>query len=126
MNGSRGCSIHPHATNQLKHNDMKKVSTSLVKRINEINELMQQVNELELNAYTYGGGTYPYRVNIKPIEISNQFVYIEATSQSNHSYIRKERYNVNNLVTWDANGLASLKSDLTYIRRALVNAIKNN
>ena len=87
---------------------------------------MQQANELELIVYTYGGGTYPYRVNIKPIEISNQFVYIEATSQSNHSYIRKERYNVNNLVTWDANGLASLKSDLTYIRRALVNAIKNN
>lgn len=108
-----------------KHNDMKKVSTSLAKRITEINELMQQANELELIVYTYGGGTYPYQVNIKPIEISNQFVYIEAMSQSNHSFIRKERYNVNNLVTWDANGLTHLKSDLTYIKRALVNAIKN-
>lgn len=104
---------------------MKKVSTSLTKRIEEINELMRRANELELMAYTYGGGTYPYRVNIKPIEISNQFVYIEAVSQSNHSYIRKERYNVNKLDIWDANGLAHLKSDLTYIKRALVNAINN-
>jgi hypothetical protein len=105
---------------------MKKVSTQLTKRIDEINALMQQANELELRAYTYGGGTYPYYVNIKPIEISNQFVYIEAVSQSNHSFIRKERYNVNNLESWDANGLSHLKSDLTYIKRALVNAIKNN
>lgn len=104
---------------------MKKVSTSLTKRIEEINELVRRANELELLVYTYGGGTYPYRIDIKPIEISNQFVYIEAVSQNNHSFIRKERYNVNNLNEWDSNGLASLKSDLTYIRRALVNAINN-
>jgi hypothetical protein len=105
---------------------MKKVSTQLTKRIEEINELMQQANELDCMAYTYGGGTYPYHVNIKPIEISNQFVYIEAVSQSNHSYIRKERYNVNKLEIWEDNGLSHLKTDLTYIKRALVNAIKNN
>jgi hypothetical protein len=105
---------------------MKKVSTSLVKRIEEINELMQQANELDCMVYTYGGGTFPYYVNIKPIVIKNQFVTIESASQSHHDYIRKERYNVNNLESWDANGLAHLKSDLTYIKRALVNAIKNN
>jgi hypothetical protein len=104
---------------------MKKVSTSLTKRIEEINELMQQANELDCMVYTYGGGTYPYHVNIKPIEISEQFVYIEAVSQSNHSFIRKERYNVNK-DAYSFNGLAHLKSDLTYIKRALVNAIKNN
>jgi hypothetical protein len=104
---------------------MKKVSTSLVKRIEEINELMQQANELELRAYTYGGGTYPYYVNIKPIVISNQFVYIESVSESHHDFIRKERYNVNN-DAYSFNGIGHLKSDLTYIKRALVNAIKNN
>ena len=105
---------------------MKKVSTQLAKRIDEINALIQQANELDCMVYTYGGGTHPYIINLKPIAIKNQFVTIESASQSHYDYIRKERYNVNNLESWDANGLSHLKSDLTYIKRALVNAIKNN
>ena len=104
---------------------MKKVSTSLAKRIEEINELVQQANELELTAYTYGGGTFPYIVNIKPIVVKNQFVTIETASKSQYNFLVKERYNVNK-DAYSFNGLSHLKSDLTYIKRALVNAINNN
>jgi hypothetical protein len=105
---------------------MKKVSTQLAKRIDEINALIQQANELELTAYTYGGGTFPNIVNIKPIVIKNQFVTIETASKSQYDFIAKERYNVNKDDVYSFNGLGHLKSDLTYIKRALVNAIKNN
>jgi hypothetical protein len=105
---------------------MKKVSTQLTKRIDEINALIQQANELELTAYTYGGGTFPNIINLKPIVVKNQFVTIETASKSQYDFIAKERYNVNKDDVYSFNGLSHLKSDLTYIKRALVNAIKNN
>lgn len=125
MNGSRGCSIHPHASKLLNQITMKKVSTSLVKRIDEINELIRQANELELTAYTYGGGTFPHIVNIKPIRVKNQFVTIETASPSRYDFITKERFNVNKLAIWDTNGMNDLKYNLTHIKRAFINALKN-
>lgn len=109
----------------LKQIDMKKVSTSLTKRIEEINELVRRANELELSAYTYGGGTFPYIVNIKPIVIKNQFVTIETASESRYDFIKKERFNVDKLAIWDTNGMTDLKYNLTHIKRALVNALNN-
>lgn len=104
---------------------MKKVSTSLTKRIEEINELVRRANELELSAYTYGGGTFPYIVNIKPIVIKNQFVTIETASKSQYDFLSKERFNVTKDDVWDNNGLADLKYNLTHIKRALTNALNN-
>jgi len=104
---------------------MKKVSTQLAKRIDEINALIQQANELELTAYTYGGGTFPNIVNIKPIVIKNQFVTIETASPSMYDFISKERFNVNNDDFWNYNGLESLKYCLKHIKKALVNALNN-
>jgi hypothetical protein len=105
---------------------MKKVSTQLAKRIDEINALIQQANELELTAYTYGGGTFPNIVNIKPIVVKNQFVTIETASKSQYDFIAKERYNVNKDDFWGDNGIEALKWNLHHIKKALVNAIKNN
>jgi hypothetical protein len=104
---------------------MKKVSTSLVKRIEEINELIQIANDLELTAYTYGGGTFPHIVNIKQIVIKNQFVTIETASPNRYDFISKERFNVDKLAIWDSNGLTDLKYNLTHIKRAFINAINN-
>jgi hypothetical protein len=104
---------------------MKKVSTSLVKRIEEINELVRRCNELELTAHTYGGGTFPHVVNIKPIIVKNQFVTIETASPSMYDFISKERFNVNNDDFWNYNGLESLKYCLKHIKKALVNALNN-
>jgi mannosyltransferase OCH1-like enzyme len=105
---------------------MKKVSTSLTKRIEEINELIRQCNELELTAYTYGGGTHEHYVNLKPIVVKNQFVTIETSSPSMYDFISKERFNVTKDEFWDDNGIEALKWNLHHIKKALVNAIKNN
>jgi hypothetical protein len=104
---------------------MKKVSAQMVKRIEEINELVRRCNELELTAYTYGGGTHPYIINLKPIVVKNQFVTIETSSPSMYDFIGKSRFNVSRIDSWDENGLADLKYNLTHIKRALVSAIKN-
>jgi hypothetical protein len=105
---------------------MKKVSTQLVKRIDEINELIRQCNELELTAYTYGGGTIPHVVNIKPIVEKNLFVTIETASPTMYDFIGKSRCNVTMDEFWDDNGIEALKWNLHHIKKALVNAIKNN
>ena len=105
---------------------MKKVSTQLAKRIDEINALIQQASELELTAYTYGGGTHEHYVNLKPIVVKNQFVTIETASATMYDFIGKSRFNVNNDDFWDDNGIEALKWNLHHIKKALVNAIKNN
>jgi hypothetical protein len=104
---------------------MKKVSTSLAKRIEEINELVRRCNELELTAYTYGGGTFPHIVNIKQIVVKNQFVTIETASPSRYDFISKERFNVDKLAIWDTNGMNDLKYNLTHIKKAFINALNN-
>ena len=105
---------------------MKKVSTQLAKRIDEINALIQQASESESIPSTYAGGTHEYYVNIKPIVVKNQFVTIETASATMYDFIGKSRFNVTKNDSWDDNGIVALKESLTYIKRALVNAIKNN
>ena len=105
---------------------MKKVSTQLTKRIDEINALIQQASESESIPSTYAGGTHEYYVNIKPIVVKNQFVTIETASKSQYDFISKERYNVNKDDFWGDNGIEALKWNLHHIKKALVNAIKNN
>ena len=105
---------------------MKKVSAQMVKRIDEINALIQQASESESIPSTYAGGTHPYIVNIKPIVVKNQFVTIETASKSQYDFISKERFNVNNDDFWDYNGIESLKYCLKHIKKALTDAIKNN
>jgi hypothetical protein len=105
---------------------MKKVSTQLAKRIEEINALIQQASESESIPSTYGGGTHEYYVNIKPIVIKNQFVTIETASPSMYDFIGKARFNVTKDEFWDDNGIEALKWNLHHIKKALVNAIKNN
>lgn len=71
------------------------MKNSTLKKINEINDLINVINELGEIPVTYAGGTFPHYVSIKPITIKNQFVTIE--SDINHySFIdKKERYNIN-------------------------------
>jgi hypothetical protein len=123
---SRRDSISLHASKLLNQIAMKKVSTQLAKRIDEINALIQQASELELTAYTYGGGTHEHYVNLKPIVVKNQFVTIETASATMYDFIGKSRFNVNNDDFWDDNGIEALKWNLHHIKKALVNAIKNN
>lgn len=71
---------------------------SLLKKIDLINSMIDQVNELNETPVTYAGGTWPYYVQIKPIEVKNQFVTIRPADEVylKYSYFEtKERYNMN-------------------------------
>lgn len=71
------------------------MKNSTLKKINEINDLINVINELGEIPVTYAGGTFPYYVSIKPITVKNQFVTIES-NVNEYSFIdNKERYNVN-------------------------------
>lgn len=72
---------------------MKKFPKSILDRINLINSMIDKVNQSDDMPFTYDGGTYPYYVLIKPIQINNQFVTI--TNDKGTFIDGKERYNVN-------------------------------
>ena len=98
----------------------KTVSKAIMNRIIAINEMIPAVLNLDEVPTSYAGGTYPYYIDIKkPIVVSNQFVYI-AEEKSSHSYGFEKKYNVNN-----EGQLEQLKYDLSIIKRAFNQAIKN-
>ncbi len=68
---------------------------AILNKIDLINSMIEQVNDLENIPVTYAGGTFPHYVVIKPIKVKNQFVTIESDI-NNYSFIdKKERYNLN-------------------------------
>jgi hypothetical protein len=68
---------------------------TILNKIDLINSMIKQVNDLENIPFTYAGGTFPHYVVIKPIKVKNQFVTIESDI-NNYSFIdKKERYNLN-------------------------------
>jgi len=71
---------------------------ALLKKIEEINSMLDAVNDSADIPVTYAGGTWPYYVQIKPIEVKNQFVTIRPSDDASlrHNYFEtKERYNMN-------------------------------
>jgi hypothetical protein len=67
----------------------------LLKKIDLINSMLDQVNNAEEMPITYAGGTWPYYVLIQPIEVKNQFVTIRSTTDKYSFIDGKERYNMN-------------------------------
>lgn len=71
---------------------------ALLKKIELINSMLEAVNDSADIPVTYAGGTWPYYVQIKPIEVKNQFVTIRPSDDAflSHNYFEtKERYNMN-------------------------------
>lgn len=71
---------------------------ALLKKIDLINSMIDQVNNADEIPLTYAGGTWPYYVQIKPIEVKNQFVTIRPLEDAllGYNYFEtKERYNMN-------------------------------
>lgn len=98
---------------------MKKVSKSILNRIEKINSMLDRVNEVDEIPTTYAGGTWPYYVELSaPIEVKNQFVYIQE-NKSRYGYGFDKRYNVNN-----EGSLEILKYDLSQITRAFNKVLK--
>lgn len=101
---------------------MKKLPKSIENRINEINEMIPLIDQLDDFAYTYSGGTYPYKVDIKPIEINKLKVIIKAKYPINvnsNDFLVNEIYNTNDFYNMDA-----LKCDLSVILKAFKKALK--
>lgn len=100
----------------------------LIQKIEQINALIDAVNESENIPVTYAGGTWPYYVQIKPIEVKNQFVTIRPSDDASFRYTyfeTKERYNMNKKsVCGDEFCAKHLNYTLNIILKSFKNAIK--
>jgi hypothetical protein len=104
---------------------MKKLPKSIETRINLINSMLPQISNLDKIPFTYNGGTWPYYVEIQPIEIKGLKVTIKAKDlKSKNNYINAEKYNVNNTDYFADNGLSGLSYDLSVILKAFKTALK--
>lgn len=105
---------------------MKKLPKAIETRINEINSMIPQIDALGDFAWTYAGGTWPYQVDIKPIQVNGLKVKIEAKDQKNpsYNYITKATYKATDLEYFSDKGLIALKIDLSVILKAFKKAIK--
>jgi hypothetical protein len=102
----------------VKGGGVKKFPIALQRRIDEINEMLPQVLDSDDIAGGYQGSTmYSYIELKKPIEIKNNFVYLNAKVGSNN-YPFEKRYNVNNRDDNSDNGRKSLMYDLGIINKA--------
>lgn len=98
------------------------IPRALLKKIEEVNSLLEQATDLDV--YTYAGGTYPYYVsNILYFEVKDKYVYAITDDSSfgkQYGYFKKkERFNTN-----DDFQLEDLKYSLNVIKKSLVSAIK--
>jgi len=74
----------------------KRLPITISRKIDQINGLIDLVKQADKIPTTYAGGTFPHYVQIKPIEVKNNFVTIFSSSTDNmYQFIDgKERYNV--------------------------------
>jgi len=101
---------------------MKKLPKQIENRISEINAMIPQVDNLENYVYTYAGGTWPYLINIDPIEINGLKVVIKSMDEKVNyktNYITREAYKAS-----DPDSLDCLKYDLSVILKAFKKALK--
>lgn len=105
---------------------MKKTPTALLKKIDLINSLIEEVNNANEIPVTYAGSTWPSYVVIKPIEVKNQFVTITSDILLESFINGKERYNVNKSSTFGDEYCAKhLNYTLNLILKAFKNTLKN-
>ena len=102
---------------------------ALLKKIEEINSMLPAVNDAGDIPLTYAGGTWPYYVQIKPIEVKNQFVTIRPSLMPDfpirYSYFEtKERYNMNKKDVCDDYGSKHLNYTLNIILKAFKKVTK--
>ena len=100
---------------------MKKFSTALQRRIDEVNEFISRADNPD--RFVIPGGfcdsTHYCYVDLEPIVVKNQFVYFTNKRESVYNFItdKRERFNVNN-----EEDLQSINYYLKVIRRTLKTA----
>jgi hypothetical protein len=95
------------------------MQTAIKNKINEINSLIPLVDQLESFVYTYAGGTWPYMIDINPIQIDGDKVIITAKAIGKNDFISDQSYS-----TKDYFSLDELKYDLATILKAFKKALK--
>jgi hypothetical protein len=102
-----------------------KKQSRILENINLVNSMIKEVNEMDIQPFTYAGGTWPYLVLIKPIKVKNQFVTIE---NDGGTFIdKKERYNINKASDFNDNFcLGHLDFTVKLILKTFKKAYKEN
>jgi hypothetical protein len=95
------------------------MQTSIKNKINEINSLIPLVDQLDHFVYTYAGGTWPYMIDINPIQIEGDKVIITAKAIGKNDFITDQNYNTDEYYSLD-----ELKYDLATILKAFKKALK--
>lgn len=96
---------------------------AILNKIELINSMIEEVNQSENIPFTYGEGTFPHYVVIKPIKVKNQFVTIESNI-NNYSFIdKKERYNLNKVSVF---GDEYCKKHLNYTLNIILKSFKKS
>ena len=113
--------------NYAKGGKVKKFPISVQRRVDEINAMLPKVLDSDNYPSTYAGSTVEgYVVLEKPIEIKNQYVYINA-DKIKDNYPFEKRYNVNDRDNYASyNGRQALMYDLGIIKRAFTKLLKND
>jgi hypothetical protein len=104
---------------------MKKLPKAIETRINLINSMLPQIETLDEIPFTYNGGTWPYYVEIQPIEIKGLKVIIKAKHvKGPYNYINAQKYNANKNDYFSEDGINGLKYDLSVILKAFKTALR--
>ena len=114
--------------NYAKGGEVKKFPISVQRRVDEINAMLPKVLDSGNYPSTYAGSTMEsYVILEKPIEIKNQYVYINADKMRDN-YPFEKRYNVNDREDnyMSSNGRQALMYDLGIIKKAFTKLLKND
>lgn len=112
--------------NYEKGGRVKKFPISVQRRVEEINAMLPKVLQSDNYPSTYAGSTMEsYVVLENPIEIKNQYVYINADKMRDN-YPFEKRYNVNDRDDYSSNGRKALMYDLGIIKKAFTKLLKND
>lgn len=100
---------------------------SILTRINQINELLPQINNLADYVYTYDGGTWPYLIDINPIEVLTTKVKITNKKADKGNYILGDGDGKGEVYVFSKDyELDELNHTTKVILREFKKALKNN
>lgn len=95
---------------------------AIIRKIDLINSMTEQVKDSENIPSTYDGGTHEHYVLINGIEIKNQFVTILWENNQYNYSIGRERYNINKVS--DCFGDNYCPKHLNYVLNLIIRSYK--
>jgi len=106
--------------------NLHKLPLTLRRKIDYINSVSKQIENLDSLVYTYDGGTYPYCIDVESIDITKSFVYIWVNKNDtfiDRTNLTYQRFKIDTSNDIFAN--EDLKHTLNVISREYKKALKN-